>query len=71
MRAWSTIKIFILEIIKAWIVPAQKSPKTISRIWHVRRGWRDDKAEIENAVMAQRRIRLPPRPNPSITALLH
>jgi flavin reductase (DIM6/NTAB) family NADH-FMN oxidoreductase RutF len=31
--------LFILEVIKAWTDPAQKSPKTIPQIWHVRRGW--------------------------------
>ena len=51
--------IFVLEVLKAWTDPAQKESEDHppSRIRQVRCGWRDDQAEVENAIIGARRER--------------
>ena len=53
-RLVNKFNLFILEVVKAWTDPAQKHPEdhSPSRVWKVRCGWRDDQAEVEEAVKA-------------------
>jgi len=52
--------LFILEVLKAWMDPAQKHPKTIHHHGYgkVRCGWRDDQAEVEETVGVLRLVEL-------------